>query len=415
VSALAAPEPDRARRRRRERIALALALAAGALAWAWAADALWHSSVPAGLSLPSVEARRFFSTAFLRRSASFERFLAVDALLARVVLVAVLAVYAVRGRALMRESAAGRIGTGMLLGMLGFAIVWLAELPFGLAAVAWERSHDVSREGYVTWAVRSFVALGYTFLFVSLALALAMGVARWLASSWWLVTAPLFVGLALLATFLSVYLVPATHPLRDPVLLADARALERREGVSPTKVLVQEVRRETTAPNAESVGFGPTRAVVLWDTLLDGRFDRAQVRSVIAHELGHLAHHHQLKRIGWLALFLIPASALVALLTRRRGGMARPESVPLALLVVVVLQLLTLPAQNLISRHEEAEADWSSLAATHQPAVARALFVKLAQMSLASPDPPVWSYVLYADHPTIVQRIAMTEAWRPGG
>ena len=42
--------------------------------------------------------------------------------------------YARRGAGLARESSAGPIGTGMLLGMLGLGIVWLVHLPFGLAA-----------------------------------------------------------------------------------------------------------------------------------------------------------------------------------------------------------------------------------------------------------------------------------------
>jgi len=176
--------------------------------------------------------------------------------------------------------------------------------------------------------------------------------------------------------------------------------------------VVQRVSRSITAPNAESVGFGPTRRVVLWDTLLDGRFSRNEVGVVMAHELGHIAHRHALKRVGWLALFLLPATALVALLTRGRGGLGRPDAVPLALFVFVALQLLTLPLWNVVYRREEAEADWSALQATHEPATARALFQGLATTSLGDPDPPAWSYLLYADHPTIVQRIAATEAWQ---
>lgn len=222
----------------------------------------------------------------------------------------------------------------------------------------------------------------------------------------------MFVALALLSTYLGIYLIPATTPLRRSNTLADASALARVEGVPGTKVLVQNVHRFTTAPNAESVGFGATRRVILWDTLLDGRFSRGEVRVVIAHELGHIAHRHPLKRVGWLALFLIPAAALVAYFTRRRGGLARAEAVPVALFVYVALQLVTLPLWNVVSRHEEAEADWSALRATHEPLAARQLFVGLATTSLADPNPPTWAYLLDADHPTIMQRIAMVEAWR---
>jgi STE24 endopeptidase len=296
--------------------------------------------------------------------------------------------------------------------MLGFAVLWIAEVPFGLAAVWWERRHGISHQGYVASLVTSFLSLGGKFLFVSLALLLAMGIAGVLRRWWWAVAAPMFAGLALLSAFLTVYLIPDTHPLRNPQTIADVRELARIEAVPGTRAEVQDVDRDTTAPNAESVGFDSTRRVILWNTLLDGRFSRGQVRVVTAHELGHIAHHHILKRVGWLALFLLPAAGLVALSTRRRGGLARPEAVPVALFVFVVLQLLTMPLTNIVSRRQEAEADWSALRATRDPADARALFRTLAKTSLADPDPPAWTYVLYEDHPTIVQRIAMVDAWQ---
>jgi Zn-dependent protease with chaperone function len=393
-------------------LALLFILLALAAVWALAAHLLWRSTVPGGLQLPHVAARNLFSQSFLKRSASYERFLDIDRLLAALTLLVVLALYARRGQRLMRESAAGRIGTGMMLGMLGFGLAWIAEIPFELAGVWWERRHGVSHQGYVSALLDSFISLGSTFLFVSLALAVTMAIAGVMRRWWWTVAAPVFAALALLATFLAVYLIPGTHPLRAEPTAADVQRLARVEGIPATKAEVQDVNRETTAPNAESVGFGPTRRLILWNTLLDGRFDRREVDVVAGHELGHLAHHHTLKRVGWLLLFLLPASALVALFTRRRGGLARPEAVPLALFVFVVLQFLTGPLMNIVSRHEEAEADWSALRATHDPAAARSLFRKLATTSLADPDPPAWSYVLYADHPTIVQRIAMVEAWQ---
>jgi STE24 endopeptidase len=381
----------------------------GAALWLWAAYALWHAtaSVPQG---PSLSPQDFFSDSFLDSSASYERFLVIDGLLAMVALLVVLALYARRGHRLMRESAAGRVGTGMLLGMLGFGVVWFAQLPFGLAAVWWERDHGVSHQGYLEWIVESFLGLGGTFLFVAAALAIAMGLAGPLRRWWWVAAAPIFVGLALLFTLVSPYLVPDTSPLRDP-RLAEARALERKEGVEGTKFVVEDVHRFTTAPNAEATGLGPTRTVVLWNTLLGDDFSRAEVRAVLGHEIAHVAHQDPLKLAGWLALFLIPATALIELLTRGRGGLARPEAVPVALLVLIALQLLATPMFNLVTRRAEASADWSSLEATHEPGAARAMFRRLSTTSHSSPDPPGWTSLLYGSHPTIMQRIEMTYAW----
>jgi STE24 endopeptidase len=388
-----------------------LALLVGVALWVWAAHALWSSTVPASLHLPHLDASHYFSASFLRRSASYQRFLEIEGLLAWVALLGVLAVYARRGHRLMRESAAGRIGTGMLLGMLGFALVWLAEVPFGLVAVWWERRHGVSHQSYIPWLIGSFLSLGSEFVFISAALAVAMGLAGVLRRWWWVVAAPIFVGLALLFTFVGPYLVPDTSAVHDPRLLAGEKALERSEGVGSTRVRVQEAHRFTSAPNAESTGFGSTRTVILWDTLLDGRFDHREIHLVIAHEIGHLANDDALKRVGWLALFLIPATALIALLTRSRGGLSRPEAVPVAILVMVALQLLATPLFNIVSRRQEAAADWAALNATHEPATDRALMRRLATTSLSAPDLPGWAYVIYGTHPSAMQRIAMAYAW----
>jgi STE24 endopeptidase len=388
-----------------------LALIAAAALWAWAAHALWSSGATPSVHLPDLESSRFFSEHFLHRSASYQRFLEILALLATVVVLVVLWLYAGRAQRLMRESAAGRIGTGILLGMLGLAIVWLAELPFGLLAVWWQRRYDVSHQGYLSWVLESFFGLGAGFVFFAAALAIAMALAGVMRRWWWIVAAPLFVGLALLFTALSPYLIPNTEPLRDPQLLADARALERSEGLGETRVRVQDVHRYTTAPNAEASGIGATRTVVLWDTLVNGNFSRAEIRAVVAHELAHLAHNDPLRGVGWLALFLVPATALIALLTRRRGGLANPEAVPLALFLLIALQVLATPLFNAVSRRQEAAADWAALAATRQPAAQRAVMRRLATTSMTSPERPGWSNLLLAGHPPIIDRIAMTYAW----
>jgi STE24 endopeptidase len=397
--------------RRRETVAMAIAIAIVAAAWAWGAHELWSSAELPSLDLPHLDPHDYFSTSFLDRSASYERFLTVLSLLASVTLVAVLALYARHGGKLARESAAGRVGTGLLLAMLGFAVVWLAEVPFDLAALWWQRRHGVAHQGYVTHLLDSFFTLGSQFVFVSLGFAVMMGLAGALRRWWWLVAVPAFATLALAFTFVTPYLVPETSPLRDPRVVSEARALERIEGAPEARLQVQAVRKFTTAPNAMSTGVGPSRTVFLWDTLLHDGFNAAEVRFVLAHEIGHLAHDDPLKRIGWIAIFLLPALGLLALLTRRRGGLAHPEAVPLALLILVVAQLVATPLLNSAYRREEAAADWAALEATREPATDRAVMEQLATKSLANPDPSGLVSTLFEDHPTIMDRIALARAW----
>jgi STE24 endopeptidase len=397
--------------RARRWLPTAVGLVAFAVLWALAAHSLWRSTVPADLHLPHLDPRAYFSQALLDRTGSYEQFLEIDAVLAQVALLAVFVVYAKRGHLLMRESAAGPIGTGMLLGMLGLGIVWLAQLPFGIAGLWWERRHHVSHAGYVQWIVGDFLGLGGKFLFASFALLVAMGLARLVRGWWWIPGAGAFVGLMLLLAFVTPFLLPSTYTVTDGPLARDARALARVEGVPGTRVAVQRVRTFTSAPNAEAVGFGSTRRVVLWDTLLGGRFSRREVRIVVAHELGHVSRDDVLKSVGWFALFALPTALAIAVATRRRGGMARPEAVPVALLVLVVLQLAAGPLENIRSRRVEAQADWSALQATHDPAAARALFEHFAHLARQEPNPPTWAYILNADHPTLMQRLSMVAAW----
>ena len=89
----------------------------------------------------------------------------------------------------------------------------------------------------------------------------------------------------------------------------------------------------------EAVGIGPSRRVLLWDTVVDGRFSLKQLRVLICPRARTPHRNHILKGVLWFALFALPGAYVVAAATRRRGGMYDARSVPLALFVVIVLQI----------------------------------------------------------------------------
>jgi STE24 endopeptidase len=332
--------------------------------------------------------------------------------LSQITVLLVLWVYARKGIAFIKASAAGRIGTGMLLGMLGLALVWLSQLPFGLADHWWARRHGLTSQGYFDWAVSNWAELGAAFLFICLALLIVMAIAGKLPNAWWLPGTLVFVAIATGFQMVLPYLVTSgTEPLRNQDLLAEVRKDERAQGLPKIPIRVEKVSDTTDAANAFAVGIGPTRRVVIWDTLLDGRYTNGEVNTVLAHELGHHSSHHLPKALAWYALFALPGTFLIALATRRRGGMGRPEAVPLGLFVVVALQIAAMPVQNVIGRRMESEADWKALQTTHDPASMRGLFVRFGQDDLSDPDPPTWAYLLLEDHPTLAQRVAMAQAW----
>ena len=335
----------------------------------------------------------------------------VNGVLATLTLVVVLAIYARRYQRFVAESAAGRIGTGLLLGMIAFALVWIAQLPFGIAALAWERHHGVSKQDYLEWALDSWLALGAEFLFICMALAIVMALARPFRRTWWIPGAVVFTALALLAAFVSPYLFPDVNDLDSRAIRTTVAQLAETEGVEGVEVSVQEVKEFTTVPNAGATGFGPTKRVILWDTLISEPFTQREIRPVIAHEIAHLKHDHVLKSVALFALFAFPLAYAIAVVTRRRGGMYEPAAVPLAILVLTLLSIAASPLQNAFSRRWETEADWTALEATRNAPAQRDAMRLLATTSKTHPDPPAIEELFLGTHPAILDRIALTRAW----
>ena len=389
-------------------LTIVLVLAVG---WAAVAWQLADTVVPDDLDQPAVDVDTAFGRELVDDAERYERFLFADWILSQVALFTTLVVYARYGIRYARESAAGPIGTGMLLGMLGLAIVWLVQLPFALAALWWERRHDVSEVGYLEAILDGWLGLGGTFVAVCIALLVVMALARALGSWWWIPGAGVFALIAFILVLGSPYLVPGLERPDDQRLVRAYERFQRAQDVEGIPLRVEEVSGDTSQANAYAFGLGPSSRIVLWDTLLDGRFSDAEVDVVLAHELGHHSSDHIAKAIAWFGLFALPGALLLMLATRGRGGMGEPAAVPLALLVAAAFQLAVAPAQNVVSRSTEAEADWKALQTTRDPAAAKGLFREFAVTSLGDPSPPTWAYVLLQTHPTLAQRVAMAEAW----
>jgi STE24 endopeptidase len=396
--------------RRLEQTGAALVLIAGV---ALGALALSSTKVPDNLTLPPLDEGKLFDPSELRRAEHFETFLHWNALASMVVVLGVLALYAWRGHRLARESAAGPIGTGMLLGMLGLGILWITQIPFGLAALWWARRYGVADDvGYLEWLLTYWLGLIGQFGFISLALVIVMGFAQVLRGRWWVAGAPTFVALYVLFAYTFPWLVPDDRPMRDQALVSAARAFAREQGTEPIPVRVEEVSAYTDSPNAFAAGMDSSRMVFIWDTLLDGRFADDEVRMVLAHEIAHHSREHIWKGVGWYALFAVPGTFLIALATRRRGTLREAQAVPVALFVFVALSMAAQPLYNAIGRRMESEADWVALETTENPDAARRLFVHFTQFALADPSPPAWTSLLFDTHPSMLDRIRMAEAWR---
>jgi len=365
--------------------------------------------VPVDLRLPHLDERAVFGAGLVHRAERYERLLDLVWVAATLAALGAYVLVARRGRTLAAGLGLGRVNAGIVLGVVTFTILWAVALPFALASTWWGRRHGITRESYAAALGAAWGQLLATTLVAVVALAIVLGLAARFGRRWWLAAAPLLAAVLLILQLVGPVLTTlGSHPLRSRALLRDVHALQRREDAGSPSVRVENVSGMTREANAFAIGIGPTERIVLWNTLLDGRFSTREVRFVLGHELAHLARNHTLRGVGWFALLVLP----VLFVTARVTDVRRPDQVPLALLVIAVAQLALLPLQNAIARRYEAEADWIGLTGSRDPSAARGIFAGFVATSLEDPSPPGWVDVLLDDHPTPLRRVEMARAWR---
>lgn len=382
--------------------------------WVVAGAALWRTTVP-GLELPALDPPAFFPAGELARIDDYRAVTRALWAVSTAIELAVVALAAWRGTALadrVRAVVAGRIRAGVSIAALVVLAAFLATLPVAAVAHWWRRRYGLSGQGWGGWLGDQAIALGVRLAIVALCVAGVLWLAGRLGRGWWLAGGPALAVVGVLFVLVQPVVVEPLlnrlEPLRDPVLAAEIRVLAEREGVRVTAVEVADASRRTTAENAYVAGIGPTKHVVLYDTALDGSLSRAELLSLVAHELGHVARNHVWKAVAWFALLAIPAVFLLAkVLERRPGGAADPGNVPLGLLVALAIVLAAQPFMNVVSRRYEAEADWRALVATKDPQSAIGLDRSLALSGLVDPDPPGWARLWLSSHPSAIDRIAM--------
>jgi STE24 endopeptidase len=385
-----------------------------AVVWLIAAYLLLRTTVPGDLHLSGLDQHRFFSAAELARTERYERFVRIVVVLGLVAEIVALIVLTRRAPRIAHNTGLGPIGAGMIVASITLAVLWAVDLPFSMALRWWDQRHDLTEGSWFDWLIAPWAQLAGGVAFLMLQVAVVMYFARRSPRNWWLPVTPLFLALAVVFLAAFPYLAAGRiHHPQSPQLQADVRTLQKAEGID-TPVDVEKVSDLTTQANAFSVGLGPTERVVVWDTLLDGRFSNDEVRVVLAHEFGHIAHRHLWKGLAWAALFTFPIAFGVARITARRGGLGDPGLLPYGALVLVLLNIAITPLTNVVSRRYESEADWSALRAAKSPEAQKKLMEQFADTSLQQPNPPTWSYVFFDTHPTLMQRIAMAQAWQDG-
>lgn len=298
----------------------------------------------------------------------------------------------------------------------------LVALPFGVWSEVVLHRYGLSTEPWPRWFADQATSLGVTLvIWLVVLLGLHLLVRRFPRHWWAGAAAGGFVLVAAASFGYPVLVEPlfnSFHSMPAGPLRTDLLAMARRDHVPVRDVLVADASKRTTQLNAYVSGFGSTRRVVVYDTLLDSE-PRREVELVVAHELGHaergdVLHGTLVGALGAAAgvcvLYLVMTSPR---LLRRAGAesVADPRSVALLLAAVTVLAQAAGPVQNLVSRHIEARADLHALDLTRDPRTYVEMQRSLSVRNLDELSPGLLEYVLWNDHPAGPERIAMGRDW----
>jgi len=269
---------------------------------------------------------------------------------------------------------------------------------------------------YLTDALKSLALgaiLGLPLLFGVLWLMERMG------EFWWLYVWLVWVVFNLTILFIyPSFIAPLFNkftPLQDAAMKSRIEALLDRCGFAAQGLFVMDGSKRSAHGNAYFTGFGKTKRIVFFDTLLE-RLNGNEIEAVLAHELGHFKRRHVLKRI--VATFAMSLGFLWLLGQLMQNGWffqglgVSTHSTALALLlffmILPIFSFLLHPLLSAYSRKHEFEAD--SYAAGHTAAADLvSALVKMYQDNAATLTPdPLYSR-FYDSHPPAVVRIAQLQ------
>lgn len=257
-------------------------------------------------------------------------------------------------------------------------------------------------------------ALGLPLLFGVLWLMDGMG------EYWWLYVWGAWMAFNLLILFIyPSFIAPLFNkftPLQDEAMKTRIEFLLKKCDFTSSGLFVMDGSKRSAHGNAYFTGFGKTKRIVFFDTLLE-RLSISEVEAVLAHELGHFKHRHVVKRIVLTFAMSLGFLWLLGMLMQNdwfyQGlGVSTPSTALALLLFFMVMPVFSFfisPLMSAWSRKHEFEADAYAAQQTASSDMVNAL-VKLYQDNAATLTPDPLYSKFYDSHPPAAVRIAHLQA-----
>jgi len=316
-------------------------------------------------------------------------------------------------------------GQGLLpqAGLIGLfiAINAVIDIPFSLyGTFVIEKNFGFNKTTPQLWLQDLAKSLVLGLLIGTPLLLLVLWLMGAAGATWWVWTWGVWMGFNVLAMLIyPTWIAPwfnKFQPLQDEALATRVQALMQRCGFKAQGFYVMDGSKRSAHANAYFTGFGASKRVVFYDTLLQ-RLNADEVDAVLAHELGHFAHRHIQKRVVSLFALSLLGFALLGWLCTQvwfyTGLGVLPHLHGSNDALALLLFMLALPPFTAfigpifsgLSRRDEFQADAYAVNKSSGTHLASAL-LKLYEDNASTLTPDPWYVRFYYSHPPALQRLS---------
>lgn len=296
-------------------------------------------------------------------------------------------------------------------------------LPLGYySSYVHEHKWGFSNYTNKTWIVDQLKSFAVSLILLPILLGLFFWVLWKFPETWWLVAATITTLVSIVfVTLFPVVILPIFNKydtIEDEELTSQLSEILHKAGLQSSGFFRQDMSRQTKKENAFLAGMGKTRRVVIADNLLE-HMSLSEIKSVIAHEVGHYRYSHLPKNILigtiqqliiFFLLNIIMKTLYPEFLTSNINNLTL---FPMFSLIMSLLSsLLFGPLNNMISRYFERQADRTSLELYPDKNSFQKAMAGLANRNLSNAYPEWWVKLLYYSHPPIGERLSFAENYK---
>lgn len=269
----------------------------------------------------------------------------------------------------------------------------------------------LSNKTFVTF-FKDYLASTSFDILVSLPIVILIYIAFIKQKRWYFIASGILIVVSIVSNFIYPYIDEAQNnliPMEECELKDKIKNLALEAGINDLDIMVIPKSEKTSSMNAYMTGINKSKRIVLWDTTLN-QLNDTEVLSVVAHEIGHYKMNHIPKQMLISALTTILSLLLIHNVMKRiKGENYRGiDNIPQLLFLINIVTLLLAPLDSAYSRKMEVEADVFAMELTKDGYTNGALEVKFINSNLTPVNPTgLYKWLAY-DHPTVKERIELS-------